>query len=417
MIAVIGLGYVGLPLAVAMAAAGRPVLGFDRDAEVVAGVSSGSSHILDVPDARLASSLGAGLRFTSSPSDLAACTTFVICVPTPLSLAGQPDLGCIADAVRTIAPHVRAGTLVVLESTSYPGTTEEVVAEPLAALTGLVAGSEFCVAFSPERVDPGNPEFALANTPKVVAGLHDCCRDRAAALYSTVSSTVVEAAGLREAELAKLLENTYRQVNIALMNEMVKFCRALDIDLHEAIRCAATKPFGFQPFYPGPGVGGHCIPIDPRYLASRVADRLGYSFRFVELAQEINSGMPAYVVDRLGAELALRAESVVGARVLVLGVTYKRDVPDMRQSPAEAVVRLLRSSGARVSFHDPFIAEWSVDGEPVPGVRDLDDVPGAFDASVLVTDHAAYSGLDASRLAPLCLDTRGRLQGDGVVGL
>lgn len=224
--------------------------------------------------------------------------------------------------------------------------------------------------------------------------------------------------GLREAELAKLLENTYRQVNIALINEMVKFCRALDIDLHEAIRCAATKPSASSPSTSlGPGVGGHCIPIDPQYLAARVEGRLGYSFRFVTLAQEINEGMPAYVVDRLDSELEARGGSLAGGRVLLLGVTYKRDVPDMRQSPAEAVVRLLRLSGATVSFHDPFVTAWSVDGEPVPGVPTLDGLHGPWDASVLVTDHSAFAGLDASRLAPLCLDTRGRLTGVGVVGL
>ena len=415
MIGVIGLGYVGLPLAVSLALSGRQVMGFDLVDEVVAALQSGNSHILDVSDADLCSALGRGLHLASDASHLSECSDFIICVPTPLSESGLPDIRHVESAVKALAPHVRRGTLVVLESTSYPGTTEEVVAEPLGRLTGLAPGSDFCVAFSPERVDPGNATFGLGNTPKIVSGLLSCCRDKAERVYAGVSGTVVPASGLREAELAKLLENTYRQVNIALMNEMVKFCHALEIDLHEAIRCAATKPFGFQPFFPGPGVGGHCIPIDPQYLAARVEDRLGHSFRFVQLAQEINDGMPGYVVERLGAELQARGGDLDGARVLLLGVTYKRDVADMRESPSKGIARALRAAGASPAFMDPFVDTWHVDGVEVPELGTWSEDSPALDAAVLVTDHSAFRDLGLADLAPFVLDTRGCLVGPNVV--
>lgn len=413
-IGIIGLGYVGLPLAVAFAHAGLVVVGLDSNTGVVSQLASGSSHVGDVSDGALGEALSEGLIVTSSPMNLADCSIFVICVPTPLSASGQPDTGAISSAVELIRPYVTTGCLVVLESTSYPGTTEEVVAAPLALATGLVPGTDFCVAFSPERVDPGNTEFALANTPKIVAGLNDCCREHAVSLYERVCESVIAASGLREAELAKLLENTYRQVNIALMNELVKFCHALDIDLHEAIRCAATKPFGFQAFYPGPGVGGHCIPIDPKYLAARVQSELGSAFRFVELAQEINDGMPRYVVTRLSQELDARGTSLHGSRILLLGVTYKRDVADMRESPAHAIVRELRDAGAKVSYADPLVSEFVVDGEQVP---DHQASLPAYDAALLIQGHSAFTDWDIASLAPLCLDTRGRLTGEHVVRL
>jgi UDP-N-acetyl-D-glucosamine dehydrogenase len=412
-IGIIGLGYVGLPLAVEFARSGRCVLGFDHNVDVSLRLRRGESHVLDVSSVALKEALDHGLRISSDPKDLAPCTAFVICVPTPLSPQGTPDVSMIEEAIAFIAPHVRQGSLIVLESTSYPGTTEEVVAEPLAQTTGLAAGEDFCVGFSPERVDPGNPEFSLANTPKIVSGLQPCCLDQVTSLYTGVSGSVVPSQGVREAELAKLLENTYRQVNIALMNEMVKFCRSLGIDLHEAIRLASTKPFGYQPFFPGPGVGGHCIPIDPQYLAARVEDRLGTSFRFVELAQEINKGMPAYVVTRLAEELAIRGGSLEGARVLLWGVTYKKDVPDMRESPAEDVVRLLRQRHAIVAFRDPHVPDWAVDGVPVSSQESSE----AYDASIYLQHHSAFAGTDPSTTAPLTLDTRGVLSGPGVVGL
>ena len=404
-VAVVGLGYVGLPLAVSLAEAGVRTVGFDVDPAVVRGLAEGKSHIGDIAGERLGSVLATTLTVASEPAALSSCNTFVLCVPTPLTKSGRPDTSYISGAVETITPYVRVGSLVILESTSYPGTTEELVAQPLANALGLAAGTDFCVAFSPERIDPGNAGFGIGNTPKIVSGLQECCRSRALAVYGHVASSLVPASGLREAELAKLLENTYRQVNIALMNEMSIFCRALDIDLYEAIRCAATKPFGFQAFYPGPGVGGHCIPIDPKFLAAHVQSQLGHAFRFVELAQEINEGMPAYVVNRLEAEMG---GTIAGEHIVVLGATYKRDVADMRQSPSEDVVRELRARNARVSYVDPFVDEWVVDGTAVEAWSSLHS--GAR-ASILMQHHSAFEALDIESIAPLCLDTRGALVG------
>ena len=417
MIGVIGLGYVGLPLAVELAGAGSEVVGFDVDGELVDRLAAGASHVLDVPFGDLSAALAGSLRVSASSSDLSECDTFVICVPTPLSASGGADTSSIERAVELIAPWVRTGSLVVLESTSYPGTTEEVVAAPLAAATGLTPGMDFCVGFSPERIDPGNPEFGVANTPKIVSGLQECCLARVEALYLGAGVSVVPAGGVREAEFAKLLENTYRQVNIALVNEMAKFTRALGVDLREAIRLASTKPFGFAPFYPGPGVGGHCIPVDPQYLASRVQSELGEQFRFVALAREINSGMPEYVVSRLVSEMAAAGVRLDGGRVLLLGISYKRDVPDMRETPAEEIVRLLRKSGASVSFFDPYVDAWAVDGDAVERVDSLAIGELAFDVVVLVTDHSVFHGQDYTNIAHVCLDTRGVLGGEGIAQL
>ena len=270
----------------------------------------------------------------------------VICVPTPLTVADGPDLSAVRAATATAGRLLRPGTLVSLESTTYPGTTEEVVRPLLEKASGLSAGLGFSLAFSPERIDPGNPEFGFANTPKIVGGVTPACADAAASFYGRICDQVVRAKSAREAEMAKLLENTYRHVNIALVNEMAIFCRELDVDLWDAIRCAATKPFGFQPFYPGPGVGGHCIPIDPNYLSYKVRT-LGYPFRFVELAQEINGRMPAYVTERAAELLNRNAQPLNGARVLLLGVTYKRDIADQRESPARPIARKLRAPRRR----------------------------------------------------------------------
>lgn len=417
MLAVIGLGYVGLPLAVELAGAGSSVVGFDVNSELVQQLAEGRSHIQDVEDEKLRAALSRGLSVTSASNELAECESFIICVPTPLSLTGGADTSSITAAVEVIAPWVTEGSLVVLESTSYPGTTEEVVAAPLASTTGLIAGTDFCVGFSPERIDPGNAEFGVANTPKIVSGLQDCCLTRVRDLYSSLGIRVVSAGGVREAEFAKLLENTYRQVNIALVNEMAKFAPALGVDLWEAIRLASTKPFGFASFYPGPGVGGHCIPIDPHYLASRVESQLGEEFRFVALAREINVGMPEYVVARLAEEMSLAGLPIANSRVLILGVSYKRDVPDLRETPAEEIVRLLRKEGATVSFHDPYVSSWSVDDESLESVHDIDATTASFDAVVLVTDHTVFHGLDCTHVAPVRFDTRGVLGGEGVTVL
>jgi UDP-N-acetyl-D-glucosamine dehydrogenase len=330
----------------------------------------------------------------------------VICVPTPLSQADGPDLSAVRAAAQTAGRLVKAGTLVSLESTTYPGTTEEVVRPLLEKASGLTAGIDFFLAFSPERIDPGNPAYGFRNTPKVVGGLTPTCTDAAEAFYAQICDQVVRAKSAREAEMAKLLENTYRHVNIALVNEMAIFCRELDVDLWDAIRCAATKPFGFEPFYPGPGVGGHCIPIDPNYLSYKVRT-LGYPFRFVELAQEINSRMPGYVTDRAAELLNRHAKPVNGAKVLLLGVTYKRDIADQRESPARPLARKLLARGAVVSYHDPYVPSWQVDGQAITRADDLEDALAAADLVILLQAHSSYDPAALTRAARLLLDTRG----------
>ncbi|MDL4814694.1 nucleotide sugar dehydrogenase [Actinomadura opuntiae] len=404
---VIGLGYVGLPLVREACRAGLRVGGLDRDARVVAGLKAGLSHIDDVSPAEVEEMLAAGFTPSLDEDVLDGARTVVICVPTPLSQDGGPDLTAVRGAAGTVARRLEPGALVVLESTTYPGTTEEVV-RPILEESGLVAGQEFHLAFSPERIDPGNPVYGVRNTPKIVGGLTPACASAASAFYGKFVERVVEAKGTREAEMAKLLENTYRHVNIALVNEMAVFCNELGIDLWDAIDCAATKPFGFQAFRPGPGVGGHCIPIDPNYLSYKVRS-LGYPFRFVELAQEINDRMPRYVAERAQQLLNREGRALKGARVLLLGVTYKADIADQRESPARPVARRLARLGADLSFHDPFVADWRVDGAEVPSAGD--DLPAALraaDLAIVLADHAAYDAEVLTRHAPLLFDTRGR---------
>lgn len=415
--AVVGLGYVGLPLAVGLARAGNPVIGFDASESVVDGLRAGRSHVQDVSSDELAQARAAGLSFVASADGLAGASQFIICVPTPLAPNGFPDLTFVERAGAAIAPHLVPGSLVVLESTTYPGTTEELLLPLIEAGSGLRVGPDIHLAFSPERIDPGNPSFGVTNTPKVVGGFEDCCRDRASALYSELGIEIVTAKGLREAELSKLLENTYRHINIALVNEMVKFCHSLGIDLNDAIRCASTKPFGFQPFYPGPGVGGHCIPIDPNYLSYRVRAELGYSFRFVELAQEINASMPAYVVARIQEELNQHSQALRGSRVLVAGVTYKQDVGDVRESPAVPLAEILLEKGASISYLDPFVESWSVAGRRIPPADLTQWTDQEYDCTVILQHHSAFAAVDFARHSLTVLDTRGRLSGDRISSL
>ncbi|WP_395109394.1 nucleotide sugar dehydrogenase [Actinomadura sp. SCN-SB] len=406
---VIGLGYVGLPLVREACQAGLKVAGLDRDQRVVEGLRSGRSHIDDVSDAQVGAMLAAGFTPTTDEAVLDGARNVVICVPTPLSDEGGPDLTAVRGAAATIAPHLSQGMLVVLESTTYPGTTDEVL-RPLLEESGLVAGVDFHLAFSPERIDPGNPVFGVANTPKIVGGLTPACAQAAAALYGKFVAEVVQARGTREAEMAKLLENTYRHVNIALVNEMAIFCHELGIDLWDAIDCAATKPFGFQPFRPGPGVGGHCIPIDPNYLSYKVRS-LGYPFRFVELAQEINDRMPRYVVERAQQLLNAQGRALNGARVLLLGVTYKADIADQRESPARPIARRLVALGADVRYHDPYVKGWRVDGAEMPSAGD--DLVAALesaDLAIVLAGHSEYDTATLSRHARLLFDTRGRVR-------
>ena len=403
---VIGLGYVGLPLAIAAARSGFRVTGYDSSTEIVAGLMAGRSHVDDVTDAEVAGMVGQGFRAVTDEARIGPQDVIVICVPTPLSEADGPDLSAVRAAAQTAGLLLQPGTLVSLESTTYPGTTEEVVRPLLDKASGLTAGIDFALAFSPERIDPGNPVYGFANTPKIVGGLTASCADAAESFYARICDQVVRAKSAREAEMAKLLENTYRHVNIALVNEMAIFCRELDVDLWDAIRCAATKPFGFQPFYPGPGVGGHCIPIDPNYLSYKVRT-LGYPFRFVELAQEINGRMPGYVTDRAAELLNRHAQAVNGAKVLLLGVTYKRDIADQRESPARPLARKLLTRGAVVSYHDPYVPDWQVDGQAIPRAGDLEAALAAADLVILLQAHSCYDPDRLTRASRLLLDTRG----------
>jgi UDP-N-acetyl-D-glucosamine dehydrogenase len=403
---VIGLGYVGLHLAREAWQSGMSVVGVDCSRAVVDSLNAGRSHVDDVADDDVKQMIRTRFAATTDIEIIAATNVIVICVPTPLGDDGGPDLTAVLDAVDAIAERLQQGSLVVLESTTYPGTTEELV-RPRLERGGMQAGVDFALAFSPERIDPGNSTYGLRNTPKVVGGCTDGCGDRAATFYSRFVDRVVRAHGTREAEMAKLLENTYRHVNIALVNEMARFCHELDIDLWDVIRCASTKPFGFQPFYPGPGVGGHCIPIDPTYLSYKVRAQLGYPFRFVELAQETNNRMPEYVVHRVQERLNTDGLALKGASVLLLGVTYKPDVADDRESPARPIARRLLASGAELSYHDPHVPRWQVDGSPFRSV-DLDAAMDTADIVVLLQPHSDYDlDLIASK-SQRVLDTRGR---------
>jgi UDP-N-acetyl-D-glucosamine dehydrogenase len=409
---VIGLGYVGLPLVVEAVAAGMRVAGIDASEPKVTGLLAGRSHVDDISDDQVVHLTQNGFVPTTDPTVVGDCETVVICVPTPLDDDRRPDLGAVNAATAAIAAKLRPGQLVVLESTTWPGTTRDVLLPALEA-TGLTAGSDFFLAFSPERIDPGNPTFGLRNTPKVVGGHTAACRDRAVAFYGKIVETVVPVKGTAEAEMAKLLENTYRHVNIALVNEMAMFCNELGIDLWSAIDAAATKPFGFQAFRPGPGVGGHCIPIDPNYLSHAVR-KLGYPFHFVELAQEVNERMPVYVAQRATAKLNTQRKAMNGSNILLLGVTYKPDIADERETPALPLVRRLRALGAEVSYCDPHVPSWSVDGQPVTKVDDLASGVALADLSILLAPHRAFD-LDVIAGGRLVLDTRGVLTASDTV--
>ncbi|MFD4523291.1 nucleotide sugar dehydrogenase [Streptomyces sp. NPDC058470] len=403
---VVGLGYVGLPLARSASAAGLKVVGLDRSRRVVDGLNAGCSHVDDITDGEVRRMLEQDFEAVDRPEVIAGAAAVVVCVPTPLTDHGSPDLGAVHAAVADIAAHLVPGTLVVLESTTYPGTTDEVV-RPVLEAGGLRVGEDFHLAFSPERIDPGNPTYGLENTPKVVGGITPDCTKAARALYERFVTRVVEAKGTREAEMAKLLENTYRHVNIALVNEMSMFCREIGVDLWDAIRCASTKPFGFSAFYPGPGVGGHCIPIDPNYLSYKVRS-LGIPFRFVELAQEINQRMPVHVVNRAADLLNDQGKAVRGSRILLLGVTYKPDISDQRESPALAVAENLRARGAELSYFDPRVADWTVDGVPVERAEDYLAAAESADLTILLQPHREIDlGLLADR-ARMLFDTRGK---------
>ena len=408
---VVGLGYVGLPLVAEACRAHLTVVGLDVNEQTVAALNAGHSHVDDMTDDQMAGLVELGFSATTDFSVVADTRTVVICVPTPLGADGGPDLVAVESASRAVGEHLTAGTLVVLESTTYPGTTAEIVVPLLEESSGLSAATDFHVAYSPERIDPGNARYGLRNTPKVVGADTPAAAAAAQAFYSEVVDEVVMARGTREAESAKLLENTYRHVNIALVNEMARFFHELDIDFWDVIRLASTKPFGFQAFRPGPGVGGHCIPIDPNYLSHRVRTQLGYGFRFVELAQEINSSMPSYVALRAVELLNEAALAVRDSKVLLLGVTYKADIADQRESPATALATRLLSMGADLRFHDPYVSEWEVAGVAAAG----DDVLAAVkeaDLVILLQNHSAYDVAAIEAAAERILDTRGVTSGE-----
>lgn len=404
---IIGQGYVGLPLAQAAVGAGISVVGLESNPETVDALNAGKSHVGDISDSALVEMLNSGYSATADVTTIADADVVVICVPTPLGDQGVPDLTYVTSAATQIAENLTAGTLVVLESTTYPGTTEEVV-QPILEQSGLALDTGFHLAFSPERIDPGNPTFGLRNTPKVVGGATPASTRAAAEFYGTFIETVVTTRGTREAETAKLLENTYRHVNIALVNEMARFCHDLGIDLWNVIDAAATKPFGFQAFYPGPGVGGHCIPIDPNYLSYEVQRKLGYPFRFVELAESINDSMPAYVVDRVQDALNDVSKPIKGSSVLLLGVTYKANVKDQRESPARPIAELLAAKGARLSYHDPRVARWTTEIGELESETDLEAAVAAADVVMLLQAHREYDVDALAELAQLFFDTRGK---------
>ena len=410
---VVGLGYVGLPLAYEASRSGMRVFGLDTNPSVVERLSKGESHIDDIDSDQLSSMINAGFSPTVEPDCISDSEVVLICVPTPLDDDGTPDIGHIEAAAQVISQHLRPGSLVVLESTTYPGTTEDIVRPILETGSGLTAGTDFCLSYSPERIDPGNAEWGLRNTPKVVGGLTPACTERAVRFYTQIVDTVVPTVGLREAEFAKLLENTYRHVNIALMNEMAVFCHELGIDLWDAIEAAKSKPFGFEAFYPGPGVGGHCIPIDPNYLSWLVRS-VGYRFRFVELAEEISDRMPAYVAKRVQDALNFARKSVNGSVVLLLGVTYKANVRDQRETPARPLAALLRKMGAEVRFFDPFVDVFMVNGEELTGELNLGEAIAAADLVVLLQAHDEILESEILGTAEHVLDTRGVLTGGNV---
>lgn len=403
--AVVGLGYVGLPLAVVLAEAGYRVTGVDVAARTVEQLGRGESHVGDVPDERLKPLVESGrLSFTTDYGELADVAAVSICVPTPLRKTGDPDLAYIVSATQSMRPYLHAGMVVVLESTTYPGTTRELI-QPEIESGGLVVGEDIFLAFSPERVDPGREDWTTENTPKVIGGVTAACTQVAAAYYSQAIERVVPVSSTEVAEMTKLLENTFRAVNIALVNEMALVCDRLGIDVWEVIEAAGTKPFGFMKFTPGPGLGGHCIPIDPLYLSWKLKS-VKYTARFIELASEINTNMPRYVVERAQDALNEAEKSLKGSRVLLLGVAYKPNVSDTRESPAIDIIGLLREKGADVSYYDPFVPRIADEGWDLQSQEDLDHAVGSADLVMIVTDHAGIDYERVANQAKLVFDTR-----------
>ena len=409
-LAVIGLGYVGLPLAVELAQAGFEVHGIDIDEKRVRQLNQGRSYIQDVPTADVTALVRQKrLSATTDFSVLRKCDTVNICVPTPLSKQRDPDVSYIVSAATEVARHLHRGQLVILESTTYPGTTDELVL-PMLAESGLRVGQDFFLAFSPERVDPGNDRFTTRNIPKVVGGVTEACTRAAVQLYRQRLENVVPVSSTQVAEMVKLLENTFRSVNIGLVNEMALMCSRLKIDVWEVIRAAATKPFGFMPFYPGPGLGGHCIPIDPFYLSWK-ARASGFEARFIELAGYVNGHMPDHVVDLVGEALNRLGKSFRGSRVLVVGVAYKSDIDDVRESPSLDILEKLRERGAKIEYTDPFVPTLQFAGGTMKSVPFTAAQLRRFDCAVIATAHKAFDYTTLLRASRIIVDTRNALAG------
>jgi UDP-N-acetyl-D-glucosamine dehydrogenase len=408
-IGIIGLGYVGLPLAVEFAKAGFEVTGFDVDVAKVDAINRGHSYIGDVSSEDVAAASKAGkLSATTDMVKLHDMDAIDICVPTPLRKTRDPDLSYVVLAVDAVRAQLRAGQLVILESTTYPGTTTEVV-QPALEESGLEAGKDFYLAFSPERVDPGNLTHTTKSIPKVVGGMNDASTELATELYGSIIATIVPVSSTQVAEMVKLLENTFRAVNIGLVNEIALMSHRMDIDVWEVIEAAATKPFGFMPFYPGPGLGGHCIPIDPFYLSWK-ARQNGFECRFIELAGQINSSMPAFVVERVGEALNSLKKAINGSRVHVFGVAYKKDVSDMRESPALDVIELLHRRGAELSYTDPHVPMLDHGGLSLKSIPEREAGKG-IDCAVICTNHSVFNYTDMPKHFPLVVDTRNALKG------
>jgi UDP-N-acetyl-D-glucosamine dehydrogenase len=404
-IGVVGLGYVGLPLAVEFAKAGYRVVGFELDAKKVEAIAARTSYIEDVPSEDVRREAGEGrLTATTDFAQLARCDVINVCVPTPLTKSRDPDVSHLAKALEDIRRRLRSGQLVILGSTTYPGTTHELLV-PMLQDTGLEVGVDFAVAFAPERIDPANKQFTVHQVPKVVGGETPLCTELAASVFATIFDRIVRVSSTQSAEMVKLLENTFRAINIGLANEVALMCDRLDLDVWEVIDAAATKPYGFMKFLPGPGLGGHCIPVDPTYLAWKMKS-LNFPARFIELATEINGQMPEHVAERVGDILNRDRLAVNGARVLVLGVAYKANVSDMRESPALDVIRLLAKKGAEVTYHDPHVREIAVDEVGYKSVDLTDDRLAASDVVVIITDHAAVDYDRVVARAPRVFDTR-----------
>src|SRR5215203_2126754 len=414
-IGVVGLGYVGLPLIIEFALKGYATVGFEVDAKKVASLNEGSSHIVDVSSENVQKAIAAEkFKATVDFAELKNCDVVIICVPTPLRKTKDPDMSYILAAGEQIQKYARRGQLVILESTTYPGTTDEVL-QPIIEEAGLKLDEDFLLAFSPERVDPGNPQFQTHNITKVVGGVGQDSTEVSTLLYSQIVENVHAVSSARVAEACKLWENTFRAINIGMANEMAKVCSALNIDTWEVVRAAATKPFGFMAFYPGPGIGGHCIPLDPHYLSWK-ARQHGFDSQFISLAEQVNSGMPAYVVKLVATALNNEKKAVNGSKVLILGVAYKKDIDDMRESPALSIIDLLRARGAEVSYHDPFVPEVTFDhaytigdAEPLHNQELTDDIVRDSDCVIICTEHSGIDYHGICEKAKLIVDTRNAL--------